>query len=86
VPVSWRQVIRPGDAIVADDDGVCVVPRVEVEAAVTRSGRAPGQGSATRLASGELGLDIYGLRPKLAKVEYITAAEYARRSGEAASA
>jgi len=83
--VLGGQVIRPGDAIVADDDGVCVVPRVEVEAAVTRSAARTAKEDATRarLAGGELGLDIYGLRPKLAKVEYITAAEYARRAGEA---
>jgi len=29
-----------------------------------------------------LGLDLYNLRPKLAKVEYISYAEYARRAGE----
>ena len=89
VPVTLGgQLIRPGDAIVADDDGVCVVPRAEVGAAVTGSAArlAKEDATRTRLASGESGLDIYGLRPKLAKVEYITAAEYARRSGEAASA
>jgi len=85
VPVVFgSQVIRPGDAIVADDDGVCVVPRLEVAAAVTASAARVAKEDATRqrLAAGELGLDIYGLRPKLSRVEYITAEEYLRRSGE----
>jgi 4-hydroxy-4-methyl-2-oxoglutarate aldolase len=82
--VLGGQVIRPGDAIVADDDGVCAVPRAEVAAADTKSAARVAREDATRtrLAGGELGLDIYGLRPKLATVEYITAAEYARRAGE----
>jgi len=85
VPVVFgSQVIRPGDAIVADDDGVCVVPRPEVAAAVTASAArvAKEDASRQRLAAGELGLDIYGLRAKLSRVEYITAEEYLRRSGE----
>jgi 4-hydroxy-4-methyl-2-oxoglutarate aldolase len=82
--VIGGQVIRPGDAIVADDDGVCVVPRPEVDAAVTASAARVAKEEATRkrLAAGELSLDIYGLRPKLAGVEYITAGEYSRRAGE----
>ena len=76
--------IRPGDAIVADDDGVCAVPRVEAASALTASQARIAKEEAARkqLADGVLGLDMYGLRPKLAGVEYITAAEYARRSGE----
>jgi 4-hydroxy-4-methyl-2-oxoglutarate aldolase len=82
--VLGGQIIRPGDAIVADDDGVCVVPRREVAVAVTASAARVDKEDATRkrLAAGELGLDIYGLRPKLAGVEYISAAEYSRRTGE----
>jgi 4-hydroxy-4-methyl-2-oxoglutarate aldolase len=82
--VLGGQVIRPGDAIVADDDGVCVVPRLDVAAAVTASADRVAKEDATRkrLAAGELSLDIYGLRPKLAGVEYITAQEYSRRAGE----
>jgi 4-hydroxy-4-methyl-2-oxoglutarate aldolase len=85
VPVALGgQVIRPGDAIVADDDGVCVVPRPDVATALTASAARVAKEDATRkrLAAGELGLDIYGLRPKLARVEYITAEEYSRRAGE----
>ena len=82
--VIGGQVIRPGDAVVADDDGVCVVPRVNMSAAVAASAArvAKEDGNRARLADGELGLDMYNLRPKLARVEYITAQEYSLRSGE----
>ena len=85
VPVSiGGQVIRPGDAIVADDDGVCCVPRLDVDKAVTASAQRVAKEETNRkaLAEGQLGLDMYGLRAKLSKVEYITADEYARRAGE----
>ena len=82
--VIGGQVIRPGDAVVADDDGVCVVPRVNVAAAVSASAArvAKEDASRARLADGDLGLDMYDLRPKLTRLEYITAEEYSRRSGE----
>ncbi len=82
--VLGGQIIGPGDAIVADDDGACVVPRLDVATAVTASAARVAKEDAARkrLAAGELGLDIYGLRPKLAGVEYITAQEYSRRAGE----
>jgi len=85
VPVSLGgQVIRPGDAIVADDDGVCVVPRSDVAAAVAASEARMAKEDTNRkqLAEGGLGLDMYNLRPKLAKVDYISYAEYVRRAGE----
>jgi 4-hydroxy-4-methyl-2-oxoglutarate aldolase len=85
VPVSiGGQVIRPGDAIVADNDGVCCVPRLDVGKAVTASAQRVAKEETNRkaLAEGRLSLDMYGLRAKLSKVEYITAAEYARRAGE----
>jgi 4-hydroxy-4-methyl-2-oxoglutarate aldolase len=85
VPVSLGgQLIRPGDAIVADDDGVCVVPRLEVPRAVTASQAriAKEEASRKQLAEGALGLDMYNLRPKLAKVDYISYAEYTKRAGE----
>ena len=37
-----------------------------------------------KLAEGNLGLDMYNLRPKLASVDYIDYAEYVRRAGEGA--
>ena len=85
VPVTLGgQTIRPGDAIVADDDGVCVVPRLGVAAAVTASAARIAKEDAVRaeLAAGALGLDLYDLRPKLARVERISYAEYAQRAGE----
>ena len=85
VPVTLGgQTIRPGDAIVADDDGVCVVPRLDVPGAVTASASRLAKEDATReqLADGVLGVDLYDLRPKLAGVEHISYAEYVKRAGE----
>ena len=61
--------VRPGDVIVADDDGVVVVAREEA-AGVLAAARRREENEATkraRLASGELGLDMYGMREKLAE-------------------
>jgi 4-hydroxy-4-methyl-2-oxoglutarate aldolase len=68
VPVVCAgQAVKPGDAVVADDDGVVVVPRERV-AAVLDAGRrreANERDKRARLAAGELGVDMYGLRPLL---------------------
>jgi len=69
VPVSvGGQIIRPGDAILADDDGVVCVPRADVGQALTASQArlAKEEKSRKALADGQLGLDLYGLRGKLA--------------------
>lgn len=59
--------VSPGDAIVADDDGVVVVPR-DRAGDVLSAARARAAGEDTkrvRLAAGELGVDMYGLRALL---------------------
>ena len=70
VPVVCAgMLVRPGDAIVADDDGVVVVARervVDVVAAADAREKKE-EANRKRLAAGELGLDIYGMRDALAK-------------------
>ena len=61
--------VRPGDVIVADDDGVVVVPRLDC-AKVARAGEEREKkeaGTRARLQKGELGLDIYDMRKALAE-------------------
>jgi 4-hydroxy-4-methyl-2-oxoglutarate aldolase len=75
--VLGGQTIRPGDVVVADDDGVLVVPRADVPRALTASQARIDKEAASRAAfeQGELGLDRYGLRATLAElgVEYVKA-------------
>jgi 4-hydroxy-4-methyl-2-oxoglutarate aldolase len=67
--------IDPGDVIVADDDGVVVVKRATVKEVVAASEERVRKeaGARERLAKGELGLDIYGLRAKVKELglEYL---------------
>jgi 4-hydroxy-4-methyl-2-oxoglutarate aldolase len=66
--VSGEVTVHAGDLIVADDDGVCVVPRARakdvLEACVEREAKEARVRE--RLKAGELGLDIYAMREKLA--------------------
>jgi 4-hydroxy-4-methyl-2-oxoglutarate aldolase len=61
--------VSPGDVVVADDDGVVVVPRKEAAAVAQAGEQREKKEAATRarLQKGELGLDIYGMRPALAE-------------------
>ena len=70
VPVVCAGVnVEPGDAIVADDDGVVVVPRGDAADVVAKGEKrhADEDGKRKQLASGELGLDMYNMREPLTK-------------------
>lgn len=81
VPITvGGQWIRPGDAVLADDDGVMRVPRGDVPRGVEAARARVDKEEATRAAfsGGQLGLDRYDLRPKLEQlgVRYLTSEEY----------
>src|SRR5262249_21005262 len=80
VPVVCAGVnVEPGDVVVADDDGVVVIPRkLAVDTAAKAQKRKDDEeGKRKRLASGELGLDMYKMREGLAKagLTYVDKAE-----------
>jgi 4-hydroxy-4-methyl-2-oxoglutarate aldolase len=65
--VCAGEVVYPGDVIVGDVDGVCVVRRAEAVAIAEASDqrRIKEEKNRVRLKAGDLGLDMYGLRDKL---------------------
>src|ERR1700722_17268824 len=67
--------VHPGDVVVADDDGVAIVPKQHAaKVAAAAAARATKEaGTRSRLAAGELGLDVYGMREALgqARPQYV---------------
>lgn len=81
VPVVCAgQLINPGDLVIADDDGVVVVAREEAAQVLKKSQEreANEESKRQRLANGELGLDIYNMRERLAEkgLKYVDQKEY----------
>ncbi|WP_321342305.1 4-carboxy-4-hydroxy-2-oxoadipate aldolase/oxaloacetate decarboxylase [uncultured Cohaesibacter sp.] len=66
--VCAGQRICPGDVIVADDDGVCVVPQQTVGKAIeaSKAREEKETRNRARFLAGEVGLDVYGMREALA--------------------
>jgi 4-hydroxy-4-methyl-2-oxoglutarate aldolase len=64
--------IRPGDVVVADIDGVVIVPRLQAADVARLSDErvAKEEKARARLRAGELGLDFYGLRSKLTELGF----------------
>ena len=61
--------VTPGDVVVADDDGICIVPRRKAAEVADASAAREAKEAKTReqLSAGELGLDIHRMREKLAR-------------------
>ena len=68
--VAAGQVVRPGDVVIADDDGVLALPATRSRAVAEASAKriAGEAGKREQLANGVLGVDMYQLRPRLAEL------------------
>ncbi|MGN6088909.1 MAG: 4-carboxy-4-hydroxy-2-oxoadipate aldolase/oxaloacetate decarboxylase [Actinomycetes bacterium] len=77
--VCAGQIVHPGDVVVADDDGVVIVPRRQaarvLDASLAREAKE--ERSRARYAAGEISLDVQGMRPRLAEkgLRYVDAAQ-----------
>jgi len=71
--VCAGQVVNPGDAVIADDDGVTVVPRVEAQDTLVAGTKREEfeEEKRQKLASGILGLDMYNMRPGLEEAGFV---------------
>ncbi|MDB9881457.1 4-carboxy-4-hydroxy-2-oxoadipate aldolase/oxaloacetate decarboxylase, partial [Planktomarina temperata] len=83
VPVSCGdEIVRPGDVIVADDDGIVVVPRLTAGAVVKASQARIEKEEQSRLRyqAGELGLDVNDMRGRLKEkgLTYVSQADWER--------
>jgi 4-hydroxy-4-methyl-2-oxoglutarate aldolase len=83
--VCAGQLVSAGDIVIADDDGVMVLPAGQLEGALpaARARAEKETANRARFLRGELGLDVYGMRPRLAEkglVYYDTLTDFQGRA------